>query len=187
MPSQTAKNKATYEDLCMLPDNMVGEIINGDLVATPRPKAKHIRAASMLGSELGRPFDAGKGGPGGWWILDEPELHMAGHVLVPDLAGWRRDRMVQLPDSHIFDVPPDWVCEVLSPKTARLDRVEKMPIYADRGVKHLWLVNPEMKSLDVYRLDESVNWLLVSSHGENDKVRAEPFQDVEMELGLLWA
>jgi len=114
MKAHAARTKASYEDLCRLPENMTGEIINGELVTTPRPKARHIRVGSALGSELFGPYDKGKDGPGGWWILAEPELHMAEHVLVPDLAGWRRERMPELPDSHVFEIPPDWVCEVLS-------------------------------------------------------------------------
>jgi len=187
MSSQTAKKKAIYEDLCALPENILGEIVNGELVATPRPKARHLWAASRLGTKICGPYDLGEGGPGGWWILDEPELHLAEHVLVPDLAGWRRERMPELPDSHVFAIPPDWVCEVLSQRTARLDRVEKMPIYARHGVKHLWLVNPDMKSLDVYVLEARETWTLLSSHGEDDKVHAEPFQDIELDLSLLWA
>ncbi len=187
MKAHTARRRASYEDLCRLPENMTGEIINGELVATPRPKARHIRVVSALGSELFGPYDKGKDGPGGWWILDEPELHMAEHVLVPDLAGWRRERMPELPESHVFDLPPDWVCEVLSPNTARRDRVEKMPIYAQQAVKHLWLINVEMKGLDVFRLEAGGSWLLISSHGEDDKVSAEPFVEVELELSLLWS
>jgi Uma2 family endonuclease len=186
MSGQIAKTKeATYEDLCALPDHVVGEIVNGELVATPRPKAKHIRAASRLGIKIGGPYDLGEGGAGGWMILDEPELHLSEHVLVPDIAGWRKERMQVLPDSHVFDVPPDWVCEVISPNTAGRDCLEKAPIYAEHGVCHLWLLDPEYKSLEIYRLNGG-RWGFLSKHREDEKVRAEPFHDLELDLNLLW-
>ena len=186
MSDQAAKKKTTYEDLCALPGNMVGEIINGELVATPRPRPRHIRVSSRLGVKIGGPFDIGDGGPGGWWILDEPEIHLGEHVLVPDLAGWRRERMPELPEEAWFPLSPDWVCEVLSPGTVKIDRGEKAPIYAEQGVKHMWLIDPEYKTLEVYRLAEG-KWILVGTHAENQRVRAEPFQEVELDLSLLWA
>ena len=182
---QTPKMKATYDDLCALPDNMVGEIIDGELIATPRPAPKHGVAASVLGAEIVGPFQIGRGGPGGWLIIDEPELHLADHVLVPDLAGWRRERMPALPEEAWFSVAPDWVCEVLSPLTARVDRLRKMPIYASHGVGHLWLIDPDIKTLEVFR-HEGESWFLVSIHGEGEKVRAEPFQAVEIDLDLIF-
>jgi Uma2 family endonuclease len=131
--SEPVARRATYEDLLQVPEHLVAEIIHGQLVTHPRPAPRHARASSSLGDELVSPFDKGRGGPGGWWILDEPELHLGAHVLVPDLAGWRRERMRSLPDTAWFELAPDWVCEVLSPGTARLDRVEKLPIYAARS------------------------------------------------------
>ena len=185
--SEPARKKATYEDLCGLPENMVGEIINGELLARPRPSGRHIQASSVLAMELGPPFQFGRGGgPGGWWILDEPELHLGAEVLVPDLAGWRRERMPAVPEDHKFLIPPDWVCEVLSPGTVRVDRTKKTWIYARAGVPHLWLIDPANKTLEVFRL-QSGGWLLLGSFAEDDKVRAEPFQEVEVELKHLWA
>src|SRR2546429_4324271 len=131
--AQVAKRDATYEELCALPPNEVGQIVFGVLHAHPRPAPKHAQAASTLGEELGPPFKRGRGGPGGWLILDEPELHLGDDVLVPDLAGWRRERMSVVPQKHISLVP-DWVCEVLSTSTERLDRAEKMLVYAAAGV-----------------------------------------------------
>ena len=186
MPEQTAKKMATYQDLCALPGNRVGEIVNGELVATPRPSYRHGNAATQLVSELAGPFQSGKsGGPGGWWILVEPEIHLGEHVLVPDLAGWRKERMPGLPNGNWTDLPPDWVCEILSSSTVKLDRTQKMPIYSEHGVRHVWLLDPEHRTLEVFRLEEA-KWLLVSTHAEGERVRAEPFQEVELALGLLW-
>ncbi|HRZ07888.1 MAG TPA: Uma2 family endonuclease, partial [Candidatus Competibacteraceae bacterium] len=141
MPA-TARKFATYEDLFDLPDNVVGEIIHGQLITHPRPAPKHASAASTLGMTIGPPYHRGRdGGPGGWRILDEPELHLGPHILVPDLAGWRRERMPALPDLAYFTLPPDWICEVLSPGTARTDRADKMPIYAAQGIPFLWLID----------------------------------------------
>ena len=135
--SATARKFATYEDLFDLPDHLVGEIIHGQLITHPRPTPKHAVASSAIGDELVSPFQKGRGGPGGWWILDEPELHLGPQILVPDLAGWRRERLPTMPDSAYFTLPPDWVCEVLSPGTARVDRADKMPIYAAQGIPFL--------------------------------------------------
>ncbi len=152
--SATAHKLATYEDLFDLPENLVGEIIHGQLITHPRPAPKHAVASSAIGDELVSPFQKGRGGPGGWWILDEPELHLGPHILVPDLAGWRRERMPEMPDTAYFTLPPDWVCEVLSPDTARTDRADKMPIYAEYGVPFLWLIDPVPRTLEIFVLRE---------------------------------
>lgn len=181
-----AKRRATYEDLLAAPKHLVAEIIDGTLVTMPRPASLHARAASSLGGELYGPFDRGKGGPGGWIILDEPELHLHGDVLVPDLAGWRRTRMPELPDASSFELAPDWVCEVLSPSTAATDRAEKMPIYAREQVEHLWLVDPVAKTLEACHLEDG-RWVLVGTWRDNAKVRVAPFDAFELELAGLWA
>ena len=185
MSGEPARRRATYADLEALPDNIVGEIIDGELIATPRPALRHSRTMSHLGGVLGPPFDFGNGGPGGWIILDEPELHLGENVLVPDLAGWRRERVPELPDAPAFTVAPDWVCEVLSPSTGALDRTRKLPIYAREQVKHAWLVDPSLKTLEVYRLVNN-GWLLVTAYEGDRMVRAEPFDAVELDIGLLW-
>ena len=151
----TAKGKgpATYADIQALPEHLVGEILDGELIVSPRPASPHAVAASRLMIELGGPFDRGRGGPGGWTILTEPELHFGPQVMVPDLAGWRRERMPQVPDVPFFELEPDWVCEVLSPSTARIDRSRKMRHYARARVQHVWLVDPLATTLEVFRLD----------------------------------
>jgi Uma2 family endonuclease len=181
-----AKRRATYEDLAAVPDHLVAEIIHGELVAHPRPAAAHARAASVLGSELTGPFDRGKGGPGGWLILDEPELHLGGHILVPDLAAWRRERMPELPDATAFELAPDWVCEVLSPTTAATDRADKMPIYAAQAVRHLWLIDPSTRTLEAYRLESGRYSVLGTWHGDSASP-IEPFEAVPLDLGALWS
>ena len=175
----------TYEDLLGLPDHVVGEIVGGELYISPRPASPHARASTVLGADIGGAFDRGRGGPGGWWILLEPELHIHADVLVPDLAGWRRERMPHIPDVAFFELAPDWVCEVVSPHTARLDRTRKMPAYARCGVSFLWLVDPVARVLEAYRLTDQA-WLLESSHGGEEKVRVVPFEAVEIDLGALW-
>jgi Uma2 family endonuclease len=183
-----ARRHATYDDLRAVPSNLVAEIIHGALITHPRPAAPHTRAASRLGVDLGGPFDRGRGGPGGWVLLDEPELHLrGGHVLVPDLAGWRRERMPRVPlEAAAFELAPDWVCEVLSPSTEALDRAEKMPIYAAERVSHVWLVDPIVRTLEVHRLDGET-YRVVGTWREAAVVRAEPFAAIELELAALWA
>lgn len=184
--AEPAGKRATYADLAAVPDRYVAEIIRGELRTHPRPAPAHALAASRLGMRLGRSFDEGDDGPGGWWILDEPELHLPdGDVLVPDLAGWRLERMPELPETAHFELAPDWVCEVLSASTEAEDRAEKMPAYASFGVRHLWLVDPRPRTLEVFRLERE-KWLLVGTHRDEELVRAEPFEAVELPLAALW-
>lgn len=181
-----AKKAATYDDLQALPPHVLGEILDGELVVSPRPASLHARAASRLGVEIGGPVDRGRGGPGGWIILDKPELHIVGQVMVPDLAGWRRERMPEMPDVPFFELSPDWVCEVLSPATATIDRSRKMRHYADAGVRHQWLIDPRPRTIEVYRLD-GVSWRVVDTYAGEAPVRAEPFDAVELDLASLWS
>jgi Uma2 family endonuclease len=180
------KKDATYADLCAVPENFVAEILEGELYAFPRPAMPHAHAAAVLGGELMGPFHRGRNGPGGWLILDEPELHLGRDVLVPDIAGWRRERLPRLPDATHLTLPPDWLCEVLSPSTETVDRAKKLKIYAREGVSHAWLIDPLLQALEVLRL-ESQHWSLVGAHEGGSVVRAEPFGAIELELGALWA
>jgi len=186
MSDQPPRSGGTYEELARLPPNVIGELVDGELYVSPRPALRHSLAASVLTAELIGPFGRGKGGPGGWVILAEPELHLGRDVLVPDVAGWRRERMPEVPDTVATPLAPDWVCEVLSPSTTVLDRGKKMGVYAAEGVKHLWLVDPSARMLEVYRL-ESGRWLLLGTHVASVVVRAEPFEALALELGALWA
>jgi Uma2 family endonuclease len=182
-----ARRRATYADLLEVPEHLVAEIVDGDLYATPRPASPHARAATAIGQDLG-PFDrepGGKGAPGGWWILFEPELHLGEDVVVPDLAGWRQNRMPTIPNVPYFKLAPNWICEVVSPTTGRLDRVRKMPVYARERVGHLWLVDPLQHTLEIYRL-EGDRWIVASTHGGVERVMAEPFADLEIELKRWW-
>jgi Uma2 family endonuclease len=182
---EPAKRRASYEDLLAVPKHLVAEILNGELVTQPRRASRHARASTRLGVKLGGPFDLGEGGPGGWILLDEPELHVQRDVLVPDLAGWRRERMPELPDAAAFELAPDWVCEVLSPSTEASDRAEKLPIYARERVAQVWLVDPVAKTLEAFRL-ENTRWVLLGTWRDDAKVRVEPFETFELELGSLW-
>jgi Uma2 family endonuclease len=181
-----ANKRATYADLMEVPSHLVAEIVDGELITSPRPALAHARASSRLGIDLGGPFDRGRGGPGGWIILDEPELHLGGDVLVPDLAGWRRERMPTVPDVVGCELAPDWLCEVVSSSTERMDRARKMPIYAREKVPHLWLVNPLSQTLEAYELRGGM-WTLLATHQGDTLVRVPPFDAIELELGALWA
>ena len=177
---------ATYEDLVALPDALVAEIVGGELHASPRPAPRHALAGSAVGGRLVQPYQDGAGGPGGWWILDEPELHLGPDVLVPDLGGWRRSRLPQLPETAYFPLAPDWICEVLSPSTAQLDRVKKLAIYARERVAHAWLIDPLARTLEVLRLEEG-RWVILGTHAGSEVVRAEPFAETDLSLDALWA
>ncbi len=184
--STPAARNATYEDLCKVPDHLLAQIIHGQLITLPRPAPRHVRAASSLGGSLFQPMDAGSGGPGGWWILFEPELHLGRDILVPDLGGWRRERMATLPETAFFEIPPDWICEVLSPSTAQMDRVDKLGIYAAHGVAHAWLIDPDANTLEAFSLREG-HWRLELALKGSDEVRAPPFDAIAFSLAVLWA
>jgi Uma2 family endonuclease len=179
------RRPATYDDLLAVPDHLVAEILDGELYTSPRPAPRHADASSGIGGALRGPFDRGRGGPGGWRILDEPELHLAPDIVVPDLAGWRRDRMPRLPDEAYFTISPDWICEVVSPSTAAMDRVKKLTIYARELVAHAWLVDPLAQTLEVLRLDAG-RWTIVATWAGASSVRAEPFEALDLDLTLLW-
>lgn len=184
--STPAHRPATYADLLKVPDHLVAEIIDGELHVNPRPAPKHAVSSSVLGGDLNAAYQRGRGGPGGWWILDEPELHLGPDVLVPDLAGWRRERLPAITNSPpYFTLAPDWVCEVPSPSTYRLDRVKKLHIYARERVAHAWLVHPGQRTLEVLRL-RGGRWVIVATHGGDAVVQAEPFERVTIDLLELW-
>jgi Uma2 family endonuclease len=185
MSGPTTTRRATYEDLCEVPDHKVAEILDGELIVTPRPALRHARASSALGGHLWAPFEGGRGGPGGWRILDEPELHLTDDIVVPDLAGWRRERLAVVPDAAYMTLAPDWVCEVLSPTTERIDRSRKMRVYAREGVLHMWLLDPIVRTLEVLRL-EGARWVVLTTHSDTDVVRVEPFEATEIDLTTLW-
>jgi Uma2 family endonuclease len=186
VPQVPLGRPATYQDLVALPDHVVAEIIDGDLYASPRPAPTHAWVHSWLGGLLLPPYGRGHGGPGGWIILYEPELHLGADVLVPDLAGWRRERMPRLPDTAYFALAPDWICEVLSPSTASIDRAKKLRIYGREGVAHAWLLDPIAQTLEAFEL-EAGRWMVLETFAGSSPVRVRPFEAVALDLGLLWS
>lgn len=186
MATPTTK-RATYADVLAAPEHKIAEIVDGELHVSPRPANLANSVHSSLATELIPPFGRGRGGPGGWLLIVEPELHLPdGDVLVPDLAGWRRDRMAHVPDAAGIAIAPDWVCEVLSPSTERLDRSRKLRIYARWGVPHAWLVHPRHRTVEVLRLHADGTWLTLAVHQDDERVRAEPFDAIELDLANLW-
>jgi Uma2 family endonuclease len=169
------------------PPHLIAEVLGGTLHTQPRPAVRHARAAFKLSGTLGPRFDGDDPASREWILLFEPELHLGSEpdIVVPDMAGWRRSTLAQLPDAAFLTVAPDWVCEVLSPSTCRIDRVLKMPIYRREQVRHVWLMDPEAKTLEIFRLD-GANYSLIATHGEEERVRAEPFDAIEIALGSLW-
>ena len=167
---------------------MVAEVLGGALYTHPRPAVPHARASSRLGVRLGAPFDSdrgGSGGPGGWWLIDEPELHLGEDIVVPDMAGWRRESMPELPDAAYFSQAPDWACEVLSPSTRALDEGPKQAIYARESVAHLWFVDPDARSLAAFAL-RGGRYALIGKRSGDDPVSLPPFDAIEFNLADLW-
>ena len=181
-----ATRRGTYQDVLDAPAHKVAEVVAGELRLSPRPAGPHTAAASALGEELGPPFKRGRGGPGGWIILDEPELHLSEDILVPDLGGWKRSRMPKVRNEPFFTLSPDWVCEVLSPSTAKMDRADKLPIYAREGVPHVWLVSPLDRTLEALGL-EGQRYSILGVWRDEARVRAQPFDAIELDLSILWA
>lgn len=182
-----ACKQTLYEQLEALPEGLTGEILNGQLHTHPRPAGPHARAETELSIDIGSAYGRGRGGPGGWWIIVEPEIHfiLDEEVTVPDLAGWRKERMPQIPEGHRFEVVPDWICEVLSPSTASKDREVKMPIYAHYGVAYAWLVDPKCHTLEAYALADG-EWQLLAEASGNDTIAVAPFAALQLDLSNLW-
>jgi Uma2 family endonuclease len=188
MSTATARKPRLYDQLCALPEGIRGEIINGQLRTQPRPAWPHALASSRLGSDIEGPYGRGRGGPGGWWIIDEPEIHflLDTEVEVPDIAGWRRERMPEPPQGHKIQVVPDWICEVLSPSTKSTDREEKMPLYARFGVQYAWLLDPAIRTLEAYMLSGG-KWQPLGFFRDDDRVSVAPFDAIRIHLDELWA
>ncbi len=186
--AQAAHNRparrATYRDVIDAPAHMVAEVIGGTLYTQPRPAMPHALASSSLGGELSSPFQKGRGGPGGWWIIDEPELHLGEDIVVPDLAGWRRERMPEFPETAFVILAPDWVCEVLSPSTRDLDRHGKRQVYGREGVGHLWFIDPAARDLEAFELRDG-EWVLVATARNDDPVSIPPFEAITFPLDAL--
>ena len=182
-----ARRVATYEDVLNAPDNMVAEIVDGELHLQPRPALAHAAALSALGAELLPPFKRGRGGPGGWILLDEPELHLKQDIVVPDMAGWRRSRLEVIEDSAFLTLSPDWVAEVLSPSTEKFDRTQKLDVYARENVAWVWLINPRQRTLEVLHLGPDGLWVLHGTYHDDVQLKVEPFEAIEFDLGALWA
>jgi len=178
--------RATYEDVLNAPSNKVAEILDGELFLSPRPALRHAGAQAAVHGTLWSRFDDGERGPTGWIVVTEPELHLGEAIVVPDVAAWRRERLPSLPDRPFLDLAPDWVCEVLSPSTERIDRGRKLRAYAAAGVAHAWLLNPVERTLEVLVLKDGA-WTIVGVCSGCDVVRIKPFEATELELERLWA
>ncbi len=193
--NQSADNQTVrYEALEDVPDYLVAEMINGEIITHPRPVFSHSKAALQLATTLTMPFDRGIGGPGGWLLLTEPELNFKEQILVPDLAGWRTERAPKISGTARSSIAPDWICEVLSPSTIRYDVGAKKDIYAQFGVSYLWFVDPVMKTLQTLELDkgaeeetaETKGWKMTGYYAQDDSIHAKPFDDIILDLKWLW-
>lgn len=180
-----ARRRATYEDLLQVSDTKTAELIDGELHVAPRPAPVHAHVHTWLGADLHQAFGRGRGGPGGWRILIEPELHLGDDVLVPDLAGWRLQRLPALPETAWFDTPPDWVCEIASPSTVRIDRLVKMEIYGNAGIPWAWLVDPGGRLIEVWKRVDGA-WTLQGGASQESGARLPPFHAVPLDIGSLW-
>lgn len=183
---EAAKRIATYNDLLAVPAHLLAEIVDGELYTQSRPAMLEAATATALSAWSHTRFHSGENGPGGWWIVHEPEVHLGADICVPDIAGWRKSRMPRYPKTAFVSVPPDWICEVLSPSTEAFDRAMKMTVYAREGVNYAWLVNPLERLLEAYELGNKL-WVRIAVHVHSECVRVRPFEEVELNLASLWA
>ena len=183
--SKVISTRATYQDVLDAPPHQVAEIVDGQLYTHPRPAPPHALASTRLGAIISPSFDFSSGGPGGWWILFEPELHLGDDIIVPDIAGWRRERMPALPTEAYFTLAPDWTCEVLSPSTRKLDLGGKLVIYAREGIPYHWFIDPDARSLAAYELRDR-KWVLIDELFDDATVSLPPFDAIEFSLSDLW-
>lgn len=176
----------TLADLDALPPGVVGEIIEGVLDTMTKPRARHQRTGLEIGSGLLGPFDHGRGGPGGWWIITEPGIQLPNTPEIsPDVAGWCRERLPELPVDEPIGVVPDWICEILSPTTRRHDQLVKLPYHARVGVAHAWVVDLESRVLTVHRLEEGT-WRIVGTYSDESEARIVPFEAVPLNVAAWW-
>jgi Uma2 family endonuclease len=185
---ESARKLATYADLFTLGDDVKAEIIAGAISVMPAPLPRHAKVQRALGNFIGKPFedDDGRGGPGGWWILPEVDIAFTPHDVVrPDVAGWRRERLVEPWDQRPIETVPDWICEVLSPSNVAYDRVTKRELYATHGVPFYWLIDPEARTLEALRLREGV-WVDAGAFDDTAVARIPPFEAIELEVGRLF-
>jgi Uma2 family endonuclease len=164
------------------------ERIRGEIYIEPRPTLRHAMAASLLGGLLVSAFQLGAR-RSRWIILDSPEIHFGDDVLVPDLAGWRAERAPRASDDPFTTIAPDWICEILSPRTEVKDLAEKTPVYARSGVRYAWMLDPFTKALTVLELDRNQRWVIAATHGAGTgtaRARSAPFEEIEIELTTLW-
>ena len=183
--AESAKKRATYADLEAVPPHLVAEIIDGVLRTHPRPSLRHGLTATSLGNQLAGPFQKGRGGPGGWIFIIEPELHLGKDVLAPDVAGWRRDRFPSVPATALAVVSPDWVCEVLPASTETRDRTLKKCIYAEAGIPHMWLIDPRLQILEAFENCDR-RWTKIGDWSSDDSASAPPFDTISFSLADLW-
>ncbi len=179
------KRRATYQDVLDAPPHKVAEVLDGCLLIRSRPAARHAWAISRLVRRLDRSFNPGGGGPGGWWIFRELELHLGGDIVVPHVVGWRHDTMTEFPNMAYCTIAPDWACEILSPSARRLDPRRKWDVYSREGVRHLWVIDPGNRTLETFELHEG-HWALRASLAESESVSSPPFEAISFSLDLLW-
>jgi Uma2 family endonuclease len=184
-PGPGPRRPATVADWEAVPAPYTAHLIAGNLEVLPKPMPRHAHAQGQLFGELNGPFNRKRGGPGGWLFLQEVDIRLGSDIVSPDIAGWRRERLPGVPDATPITLAPDWVCEVLSPRTETFDRGGKAGWYAAAGVDWLWFVDPEARTLEAYKRDGTA-WRPIGTWRGDADVAAPPFDAVTWPLAALW-
>lgn len=187
MSSAAPLRRATLEDFFAMPeDERFHELLDGVIVQKATPSFEHGDAQGAI-SHLLFPFRRPPGGPGprGWWIGTEIEVQLAEHVCRPDVTGWRRERVPERPRGSPVRHVPDWTCEILSSSNKRIDLVRKKRLYHAHRVAHYWIVDPDLEILTVHRWHAD-GYLDVLAAERGQRVRAEPFDQIELSVGVLF-
>jgi Uma2 family endonuclease len=176
----------TSKEVLLEPEERRLEVIDGVAEEKAAPGFNHALVVNQLGGIVGQAFGRkGRGGPGGWWITNDPDIELSSLDLVrPDVAGWRRERMPERPVVRPVTVAPDWICEILSPSNRKRDLVDKHNLYHRHGVSHYWQVDPEAQTLTVLGHEPDGYKVLLVASGLQP-VRAAPFEQLEFSVAEL--
>ena len=181
------RDPKSISDWIALPDTARVELIDGELVEKAAPTFEHGMAQGRTVGAIGGAYNRRLGGPrglGGWWIVTEVDIVLDGHGYRPDISGWKRERALAPPSERPVALRPDWICEIVSESNRATDTVTKLRRYHQAGVPHYWILDQLDGTLTVHR-HMTDGYLVALRAGRDERVRAEPFEAIELQVSLL--